>query len=148
MSLIYLELAKMIDHSLPHPTLTDPQIADGCRLARRYEVATACVKPYSIPLAKQILAGSGVGVCPVIGFPHGNSATAIKVAEAVAAAREGGTEIDMVINIGKALGGEWGYVRDEIRAINDAVTSNRAILKVIFENDYLQDEHIVRLCEI
>jgi deoxyribose-phosphate aldolase len=138
----------MIDHSLLHPTMTDAEIAEGCRLAREYDVATACVKPYSIELAREILQGSDVGVCPVIGFPHGNSVTAIKVAEAAAAARAGGSEIDAVINIGKALGGDWDYVRAEIRAINEAVVANGAILKVIFENDYLEDAHIVRLCEI
>jgi len=142
------DLAKMIDHSLLHPTMTDADIRTGCELARRYDVATACVKPYSIPLAKQILAGSDVGVCPVIGFPHGNSTTAIKVKEAEAAAQAGGTEIDMVINVGKALGGEWDYVSAEIKAVNDVVRANRAILKVIFENDYLQDLHIIKLCEI
>ena len=69
------DLAKMIDHSLLHPTMTDADIRQGCELARRYDVATACVKPYSIPLAREVLAGSAVGVCPVIGFPHGNSTT-------------------------------------------------------------------------
>jgi len=142
------DLAKMIDHSLLHPTMTDEEIRKGCELARRYDVATACVKPYAIPLAKEVLAGSDVGVCPVIGFPHGNSATPIKVREAEAAARDGGTEIDMVINIGKALGEDWAYVEAEIKAINDAVISKGAILKVIFENDYLQDRHIIKLCEI
>ena len=141
-------LAKMIDHSLLHPTLTDEEIAKGCELARAYRVATACIKPYSIPLARELLAGSGVGVCPVIAFPHGNSMTAIKVAEAEAAARAGGCEIDMVVNVGKVLGGDWSYVSAEIRAVNAAVIANKAVLKVIFENDYLQDSHIVRLCEI
>src|SRR5882672_10100881 len=93
------DLAKMIDHSLLHPTMTDEEVRKGCELARRYDVATACVKPYSIPLAKEILAGSEVGVCPVIGFPHGNGTTDLKVREAEAAAQAGGTEIDMVINI-------------------------------------------------
>src|SRR5688572_20116581 len=142
------ELAKMIDHSLLHPTMTDEDIRNGCELARRYDVATACVKPYAIPLVKEILVGSEVGICPVIGFPHGNSATAIKVREAEAAARDGGSEIDMVINIGKALGEDWDYVTAEIKAINDAVIANGAILKVIFENDYLQERHIIKLCEI
>jgi deoxyribose-phosphate aldolase len=142
------ELAKMIDHSLLHPTMTDAQIAGGCQLARRYDVATACVKPYAIGLAREILAGSQVGVCPVIAFPHGNSSTTIKVKEAEAAAQAGGSEIDAVINIGKALGGDWAYVREEIYAINQAVLANGATLKVIFENDYLEDVHIVRLCEI
>jgi deoxyribose-phosphate aldolase len=113
----------MIDHSLLHPTMTDAEIRRGCELARRYHCATACVKPYSIPLAREILDGSGVGVCPVIGFPHGNSTTRIKVLEAEAAAEDGGTEIDMVINIGKAMGGDWEYVRSEIRAINEAVVA-------------------------
>ena len=72
----------------------------------------------------------------------------IKVKEAEAAAREGGAEIDMVINIGKALGGDWNYVASEIKAIQDVVVANRAILKVIFENDYLQEPDIIRLCEI
>lgn len=137
-------LAKMIDHSLLHPTMTDGEIRQGCELARRYDVATACIKPYSIGLAKEVLADSGVGICTVIGFPHGNSTTAIKVKETEAAVKEGSTEIDMVINIGKALGGDWDYVRDEIKAINDA----SPLLKVIFENDYLQEPHIVRLCQI
>jgi deoxyribose-phosphate aldolase len=147
-SLTVRDLAKMIDHSLLHPMMTDADIAAGCRLAREYDVATACVKPYAIPLAKEILAGSDVGVCPVIAFPHGNSTTAVKLHEAETAAIAGGVEIDAVINIGKALGGDWDYVRHEIREINQAVTAHGAILKVIFENDYLQDEQIVRLCEI
>jgi len=142
------EVAKMIDHSLLHPTMTDDDIRKGCELARRYDVATACVKPYSIPLAREVLAGSDVAVCPVIGFPHGNSTTAMKVKEAEAAAEEGGAEIDMVINIGKALGGDWDYVSAEIQAVQDVVVENNAVLKVIFENDYLQDQHILNLCEI
>jgi deoxyribose-phosphate aldolase len=142
------ELAKMIDHSLLHPTMTDAGIAEGCRLAREYDVATACVKPYAIELAKGILDGSDVGICPVIGFPHGNSTIAIKVAEAAAAAMAGGSEIDAVVNAGKTLGGDWSYVREEVHAINEAVLAHGAILKVIFENDYLEDAHIVRLCEI
>jgi deoxyribose-phosphate aldolase len=138
----------MIDHSLLHPTMTDADIRKGCELARQYDVATACVKPYSIPLAREVLSGSSVGVCPVIGFPHGTSTTAIKVREAEEAAGAGGTEIDMVINVGKALGGDWTYVAGEIKAINNVVVKNGAILKVIFENDYLQDSQIIRLCAI
>lgn len=141
-------IARMIDHSLLHPTMTDQVIAEGCTLAKKYGVATACIKPYSISLARQVLEGSDVEICAVIGFPHGNSTRAIKVAEAGQAAAEGATEIDMVINIGKALGGDWNYVSDEIKAINEAVVSAGAILKVIFETDYLHDEHIIRLCEI
>lgn len=142
------QLAKMIDHSLLHPTMTDADILNGLKIAREYNVATACVKPYLIPLAKKELAGTDVLVCPVIGFPHGNSTTGIKVAEASEAAKAGGAEIDMVVNIGKVLGSDWEYVTREIHQVNDAVTAHGAILKVIFENDYLNSEHIVKLCEI
>ncbi|RDW87927.1 hypothetical protein BP5796_03621 [Coleophoma crateriformis] len=142
------QLTKMIDHSLLHPTMTDADILAGLKIAKDNNVATACIKPYLIPLAKKELEGSDVLICPVIGFPHGNSTTEIKVLEATAAAQAGGKEIDMVVNIGKVLGGDWEYVTDEIRQINEAVTKNGAILKVIFENDYLKPEHIIRLCEI
>lgn len=147
-SVTLTQLAKMIDHSLLHPTMTDADIIEGLEISAKYNVATACVKPYLIPLALEKLKGTDVLVCPVIGFPHGNSTTAIKVAEAEAAAAAGGKEIDMVINIGKALGGDWDYVADEIQAINQTVVKHGAILKVIFENDYLKEEHIIRLCEI
>lgn len=142
------QLSKMIDHSLLHPTMTDADILAGLKIARENNVATACVKPYLIPLAKKELAGSDVLVCPVIGFPHGNSTTEIKVLEAEAAAKAGGSEIDMVVNVGKVLGGDWEYVSEEIRRVNEAVTANGAVVKVIFENDYLQSGHIARLCEI
>ncbi|KAJ4304922.1 hypothetical protein N0V90_000450 [Kalmusia sp. IMI 367209] len=142
------EVAKMIDHSLLHPSMTDADIEAGLSIARAYGVATACVKPYLIPFAKRILQGTDVLVCPVIGFPHGNSTTEVKVFEATKAASAGGKEIDMVINIGKALGEDWEYVADEIRQINDAVVEHGAILKVIFENDFLEEKHIIRLCEI
>ncbi|MBN1440433.1 MAG: deoxyribose-phosphate aldolase [Anaerolineales bacterium] len=141
-------LAKMIDHSLLQPILTDGQILDGCALAGKYKTATACVKPYAVALARDSLAGSGVGVCSVIGFPHGNSAAGIKVAETRQAVRDGASEIDMVINIGKALGGDWDYVSAEIRVVNGACAAGGAILKVIFETDFLSDDQIVRLCEI
>lgn len=142
------DLAKMIDHSLLHPTMSDSEIASGLAIAAKYKVATACVKPYAIPQALAFLKGTGVDVCPVIGFPAGNSTTEVKVFEATRAAELGGKEIDMVINIGKALSGDWNYVRAEIQAINSAVVAKGAILKVIFENDYLRQEEIVKLCEI
>jgi deoxyribose-phosphate aldolase len=142
------DIAQMIDHSLLHPTMTDADIKAGCDLAKKYQVATVCIKPYSISMVKDWMADSGVGICPVIGFPQGNSTIAIKVKEAEAAAEAGGDEIDMVVNIGKVLGGDWDYVSQEIQQINQAVLANSAILKVIFENDFLEDEHIIRLCEI
>ncbi|MEI6056070.1 MAG: deoxyribose-phosphate aldolase [Lentisphaerota bacterium] len=142
------ELRKMIDHSLLHPTMTDKDILNGCELAKEYDVATVCIKPYSVKMAVELLKGSDVKVCSVIGFPHGNNSIAIKVAETIETASSGATEIDMVVNIGKVLGGDWKYVHHEMKAINDATISKCAILKVIFETDYLKDEHIIKLCEI
>ncbi|KAI0891031.1 deoxyribose-phosphate aldolase [Annulohypoxylon nitens] len=142
------QIAKLIDHSLLHPTMTDKEILAGLEVAKKYKVAAACIKPYCIPMAKDVLDGSGVLICAVIGFPHGNSTTAIKVLEAEEAVKAGAHEIDMVVNVGKVLGGDWEYVTDEIRAINEAVVKHGASLKVIFENDYLEDEHIIRLCKI
>lgn len=142
------QLAQVIDHSLLHPTLSDSDLRAGLALARSSSVASACVKPYAVPLARAALAGSPVRVCTVVGFPHGSSSAYMKIAEADEAVASGATEIDMVINIGKALGGDWGYIEHEIEAVNRLVTAKGAILKVIFENDFLQDEHIIKLCQI
>ncbi|HUW82937.1 MAG TPA: deoxyribose-phosphate aldolase [Phycisphaerae bacterium] len=147
----YEELAGMIDHSLLHPAMTDQDIQDGCELARRYQVASVCVKPYAVRQASEILRGSGVAVGCVVGFPHGNSATEVKRYETQVACRDGAAEIDMVINIGKALGGDWDYVGQDIKAVVDEAHKNGAIVKVIFENDFLPDDEtkigLCRLCE-
>jgi deoxyribose-phosphate aldolase len=143
------DIAKMIDHSLLHPTMTDRDLEEGCRLARRYDVASVCIKPYAAALARDLLRGSDVRVCTVIGFPHGGNRPEIKVNEAEAALDDGATELDMVINIGKALSGDWDYVAGEIQAINAVATKRGAIVKVILETDYLtRDEDKVRLCHI
>jgi len=131
-----------------HPTMTDADVQAGCELSRDYAVATACVKPYSIRQALDVFAGTDVLACAVIGFPHGNSTTGVKVVEAEAAALAGAKEIDMVVNVGKVKGGDWAYVQREINLINQAVVAADAILKVIFENDYLTIEEIIRLCQI
>jgi len=145
----YEELAGMIDHSLLQPTMTDQDIQDGCELARRYRVASVCVKPYAVKLALQILRGSDVAVGCVVGFPHGNSATEVKRYETQVACRDGATEIDMVINVGKALGGDFDYVKQDIKAVVDEAHKHGAIVKVIFENDLLPDDEIkTRLCRL
>ncbi len=141
-------LAKMIDHSLLHPTMTDEAIDQGCKIAKKYDVATVCVKPYAIEMSKNILKGSDVGICSVVTFPHGNSTTKNKCLETDEACKSGATEIDMVVNNGKVLGGDFIYVEAEIKAVNEVCLKNKSILKVIFENDYLQNNHIIKLCEI
>jgi deoxyribose-phosphate aldolase len=148
MSYSYQDIAKMIDHSLLHPTMTDQELEDGCQIALDYDVASVCIKPYYLKRCSELLKGSTVMASATIGFPHGGHTTAIKVAEAHQALRDGGQELDMVVNIGKVLSEEWDYVRQDIKAVLRVTHGGGAILKVIFENCYLQDAHKVRLCEI
>ena len=148
MSPTLAELAKMFDHSLLQPVLTDAEMAKGCRLAAEYGVASVCIKPYGVKTAAQLLAGTGVLVGTVIGFPHGGHLTRVKVFEAGAAMDDGAAELDMVVNIGKVLSGDWSYVADDIKAVVDAAHRRGAKVKVIFENCFLKDEHKKRLCEI
>ena len=156
MKYTYEQLAKMIDHSLLHPTMTDQELEEGCRLAAKYGVASVCIKPYAVKRAAEVLKGTGVFVGCVIGFPHGNGLTESKRYEAELACKDGAVEIDMVINIGKALGGDWAYVERDIQAVCDESHRHGAKVKVIFENDYLgkggagfsADEFKRKLCEI
>jgi deoxyribose-phosphate aldolase len=144
----YADIAKMIDHSLLQQTLTDADLEQGCRLAREYDVASVCIKPYAVRKAAEWLAGSKVKVGTTVGFPHGGHATRIKVAEAGEAMRDGATELDMVANIGKVLGKDWGYVAEDIRAVVEVAHGGKALVKIIFENCFLADEHKEQLCRI
>jgi len=137
MKYTYEELAKMIDHSLLHPTMTDQELEDGCRLAAKYGVASVCIKPYAVKRAAELLRGTGVVVGAVVGFPHGNSSTESKRYETELACRDGAVEIDMVINVGKALSGEWDYVEHDVKVVCAEAHKHGAKVKVIFENDYL-----------
>jgi deoxyribose-phosphate aldolase len=143
------EIAKMIDHSILHPTLTDDDLRKECEVARKYNVASVCVKPYSVKQAVEHLRGSDVLVGCVIGFPAGNSSVPVKVFETETACKDGAVEIDMVINIGKALQEDWAYIEEEIKAVVDTSHRYGAITKVIFETDFItKDEQKIRLCEI
>ncbi|MDH7486189.1 MAG: deoxyribose-phosphate aldolase [Anaerolineae bacterium] len=141
------QLAKTIDHSLLKPELTGQEVIEGCELARRYHVASVCVKPCHVPLARRLLEGSDVKVGTVVGFPHGSSTTETKAFEARQAVANGAQELDMVINIGALRSGQDDLVRDDIRAVVDAA-GDRAIVKVILENHYLTDEEKVRACRL
>ena len=144
----YAQIAKMIDHSLLQPQLTDDELDRGCALAREHNVASVCIKPYYVRRAAELLAGSTVAVGTTIGFPHGGHVTSIKVAEARQAMADGAVELDMVVNIGKVLSKDWRYVADDVRAVVDAAHAGKAIVKVIFENSFLQNEHKEPLCRI
>lgn len=144
----YLDIAKMIDHSLLNPTLTAGDLDNGIELALAYDAASVCIMPYYLKTCAQRLAGSTVKPSTTIGFPHGGHTTAIKVAEARQALADGGQELDMVVNISKVLSGDWGYVRDDIAAVIDVTHSAGQKVKVIFENCYLNREQKIRLCRI
>jgi deoxyribose-phosphate aldolase len=143
------EVAKMIDHSILHPTLTDDDLRRECEVARKYNVASVCVKPYAVKLAAEFIRGSDVLVGCVIGFPAGNSSINVKAYETETACKDGAVEIDMVINIGKALQEDWQYIEEEIKTVVETSHRYGAITKVIFETDFVtKDEHKIKLCEI
>jgi deoxyribose-phosphate aldolase len=142
------EAAKMLDHSLLNPKMTDADLEAGCKWAKEAGVASVCIKPYAVPMAKEILHGSGVAVGTVVGFPQGGHSTDVKVFEAQKAMDDGATELDMVVNIGKVLSEDWEYVTTDILAVVDAARDRSAIVKVIFENSMLEDKHKIELCRI
>lgn len=156
MKYTYEQLAKMIDHSLLHPTMTDQELEEGCKLAAKFGVASVCIKPYAVKRAAELLNGTDVFVGAVIGFPHGNSCTESKRYETELACCDGAVEIDMVINLGKALSGDWDYVERDVKAVCDEAHLHGAKVKVIFENDYLgkggaglsSDDFKRKLCQI
>lgn len=147
-TITYEQLAKVIDHSLLRPELTEADVVAGCELAARYHTATVCVKPCYVKLAKELLKDSDVLVSTVVGFPHGSNVTAIKVAEAQQAMDDGAVELDMVLNIGQLRSGVNDYVRDDINAVCEAAHARGVKVKVIFENTYLTDEEKITACKL
>jgi deoxyribose-phosphate aldolase len=135
-------VAKTIDHSLLRPELDAQAVLDGCDLARCYGVASACVRPSDVAGVAEALAGSGVKVGTVVGFPHGSAKTEIKVYEAEWAMAEGAEELDMVLNIGRLRAGALDDVRADIQAVCE-VASGRALVKVILETAYLDENEKV-----
>lgn len=138
----------MIDHSLLNPALTDAELEAGIVLARRHGVASVCIKPYYVARAVDLLDGTEVEAGTVVGFPHGGHATAVKVFEAEKAIREGAGELDIVVNIGKVLTGDWEYVENDLNEVLKICRRGRALSKVIFENSYLNDDQKIRLCQL
>ena len=147
-TITYEQLAKVIDHSLLRPELTEADVITGCELAARYHTATVCVKPCHVKLAKEVLIDSDVLVGTVVGFPHGSNLTVIKVAEASQAMDDGAVELDMVLNIGQLRSGKTDYVREDIKAVCDAAHARGVKVKVILENAYLTYEEKVTACKL
>ena len=148
MDYTYEEIAKLIDHSLLNPGLSDRELEAGCRQAVDYDVASVCIMPYYLKRCAEILRGSTVKPGATIGFPHGGHTTGIKVAEARQALDDGGEELDMVVNVSKVVSGDWAHVRTDVRAVLEVTHARGRKLKVIFENCYLNDAQKIKLCEI
>ncbi|WP_328476252.1 deoxyribose-phosphate aldolase [Actinoplanes sp. NBC_00393] len=144
MNFTVAQIAKMIDHSILRPEFTTQDVREGCAVAAKYNVASVCVRPCDVPVAVEQLSGTNVLVGTVIGFPHGNSPTAVKVAETELAVEQGAVEIDMVINVGWLRSGDIGAVEQEIKAI--VVAAGDAHVKVILETAYLTDEQKLAAC--
>src|ERR1022692_686154 len=144
----YKAIAKMIDHSLLNPSLTTRELEEGCALAVRYDVASVCILPYYLARCAELLTRTTVNASTTIGFPHGGHTTAIKLAEVRQALKDGGQELDVVINISKARSGDWQYVEEDVGAVIEAAHEAGQKVKVIFENCYLSDAQKIRLCEI
>lgn len=144
----YEEIAKMIDHSLLKPEMTDKEIEDGCRLADRYKVAAVSVRPSDVKLAKKVLKDSEVLIDTIIGFPHGTTTTLTKVTEAKEAIENGAMELDVVLNIGKLKSKDFKYVKQDLQAVAEIAKKNKVVLKIIFENCYLSEDEIIAACKI
>ncbi len=142
------DLARMIDHTLLKPEATREQIAQLCREAREYHFASVCVNPVNVEACSQLLAGSDVLVCTVVGFPLGATFTAAKVLEARRAIQAGAAEADMVLNVGALKSQDYAAAAQDVAAVARACHTDGAILKVIIEAALLSDEEKVIACQI
>jgi deoxyribose-phosphate aldolase len=142
------DIAKMVDHSLLRPTLTDEEFEEGVELVRKYRCATVMVAPYDVPRAVKALAGSSILVSTVVDFPHGSNLTDAKVFEAKLAMDNGASHLDMVLAISRMVAGHFDYVEQDIRAVVEAGHARNIPVKVIFETCYLTNEQIVTACQI
>jgi deoxyribose-phosphate aldolase len=142
------QIAKTIDHAVLKPTATDQDVRAACRMAREHKIACVCVHPLDVKLAKLELQGGEVKTGTVVGFPHGIQASQVKAHETRLALADGADEIDMVMNIGRFLSGDDDFVRKDIEAVVAEAKKNNAVVKVIIETPYLNDDQITRACKI
>lgn len=142
------KVAATIDHAVLKPSFTDQDIIEGCRVGKKYQVATVCVRPSDVATARKQLEGSKVKVSAVVGFPHGASRTEVKVLEAALAMEDGARELDMVMNIGKFLTGLYDYVRSDIRAVVEEAHRRKVLVKVIFETCLLTLDQVAKATEL
>lgn len=143
------KIVSICDHAILHPQFTDAQMKAELESIKTLPLASVCIKPYAVGLAKELLAGTKIGIGTVIGFPSGSHTPDAKAVETERAFDDGAQEADMVINVGKALSHDWDYCREDINAVLQVVRARKGVIKVIFETDYLTDETAkIKLCEI
>jgi len=141
-------LASKIDHTLLKPDATPDEIKELCTEAKKFGFASVCVNPGYVSLCSSILEGTDVRICTVIGFPLGATTTEVKRFETEQAIKNGATEIDMVINVGRLKQGDHGYVQNDVSQIVQITKQNNALCKVIIETALLTDEEKVKACLI
>ncbi|MBS5937400.1 deoxyribose-phosphate aldolase [Clostridium sp.] len=141
------ELAKMIDHTILKPEATEKEVEKLCKEALEYNFASVCINPSMVEKAAEMLEGSDVKVCTVIGFPLGATTTEVKAFETEDVIKKGATEVDMVINVGKLKEGNLDYVKKDIEAVVKAA-KGKALTKVIIETCLLTDEEKVTACKL
>ncbi len=141
-----MEKSKYIDHTILKATATREDILKLCSEANQYHFASVCVNPAYVALAHQLLSGTGVMVCTVIGFPLGANTPSVKAFETTQAIADGADEVDMVINLGQAKAHDWDGVYEDIRAVVQAASG--VLVKVIIETCYLTDEEKVKACQM
>lgn len=142
------QVATTIDHSILKPDFTYADVEAGAQLALKFNTASYCIRPMDVAAAAKALAGSTVNVCTVIGFPHGSTTSAVKAFETADAIKNGAVEIDMVINVSALLSGDFDFVEQDIRGVVEVAHAAGASVKVIFETAFLNDEWIVKACEL
>lgn len=141
-------IASAIDHAVLKPEITDFDLEREINIIKKYNIASVCVKPCHVKLTRDILKGSKIPVSTVIGFPHGTTTTKCKVAESIEAMDNGAKELDMVINIGKLISGDYEYVKNDISEVVKCAHERNVIVKVIIETALLNDEQKIQACKI
>lgn len=147
-NLVDNEIARKIDHTLLKPEATPDEIKTLCEEARKYHFASVCINPGHVKLCSQLLKGTDVKVCTVIGFPLGATTTQVKRFEAEQAIENGATELDMVLNVGQLKQKNYEYVFNDVQQVALTTKKDRVILKVILETALLNDEEKVKACLI
>lgn len=144
----YQDIAKMIDFTLLDPTLTTREFDEGCAFAVQQNLASVCIPPYYVARCAEMLAGTTVRTATAVGYPHGGQRTALKVAEARQALRDGAQELEVTINFSKVRSGDWQYVNDELFALTQTIHGEGAKIKVVSESSWLYDDSKAFLCQI